>query len=65
MAKEKVAISEEKVAISESVVIPKTKPDCTEKCPECQSKVCDHSADTAKLHFNTVLRKNREGKLVH
>ncbi len=43
---------------------PKTKPDCTEKCPECQAKVCNHSADEAKLHLNTIIRKIREGKIV-
>lgn len=48
-----------------SVDIPKTKPDCTEVCPECSEKVCNHNLDNAKLHLNTILRKKREGKLVH
>ena len=50
---------------SGSVDLSKTKPDCTEKCSECQQKVCDHSADEAKLHLNKILRKIREGKIVH
>lgn len=49
---------------SGSVDIPKTKPDCTEECPECSEKVCDHGLDDIKQHFNTILRKKREGKLV-
>ena len=46
------------------VKLKQTKPDCTEKCPECQGKVCDHSGDEAKLHLNTIIRKIREGKIV-
>lgn len=49
---------------SGSVDIPKTKPDCIEECPECSEKVCDHGLDDIKQHFNTILRKKREGKLV-
>lgn len=49
----------------EPVKLKKTKPDCNEKCPECGEKICDHSLDNAKLHFNTTIRKIREGKIVH